>query len=200
MLIKAVSLDLQVSEHGSAQLHLGMLLKPQWEIKIFKRYSLEYIRRGEWYHQDCNKGHSWLYFLSQRELTTIYGQDNTERILQHERDDEIPHCTTETNTDCITKAEQLRTHRVASPPGQHSIIPRNIHNLMVPTVEKEPSMDVHLLQHCGLPLGSLHSCLTPQACRGICRAQPLGIWMWWRRGVEVQNVQHSDPSRLSSYQ
>lgn len=42
---------------------------------------------------------------SQDQLTTIQEQDTTERILEYRDDAEVPPCTTQTKTECITIRE-----------------------------------------------------------------------------------------------
>lgn len=55
----------------------------------------------EWCDQDGDRGHTWLYSFAQEEqLTTTYGKDTTEKILEHEDDAEASPWTTETKTNC----------------------------------------------------------------------------------------------------
>lgn len=150
--------------------------------------------RGEWHHQDCNRYHSWLYCLSQRELTTIHGQHNSERILEYGRDDEIPH---KDHDSVTTRSSYILTMlprpQACTEPSEEVSI-----GLWFLQWEKSPKWMSISPQRCGLPLGSLHSSFTPQGLQGNLQGSTTRN-LRWRRGVGAQNDQRSDPGRLRSY-
>ena len=91
-----------------------------------EKWLLRYVK-DQWCQQYGKIGHPWLYSPSQEEqLTTIQGQDTTERILEHRSKAKAPSCTTEAKTDCVTalKGEKkwLHTDHVAHPPSYCSTI------------------------------------------------------------------------------
>lgn len=145
--------------------------------------------RGEWRHQDGNLGCSWLCFPSQEEqLTSNQERDTAERILVYGGEAEVPFCSTETQTDCI--------RRVRS--GYALLLLQSIAALCR-EVSREPSVPPMGKEN---PLGTIitppyigaHFVRIPTLIshhgdfRGICGAQPLGIWLWWRRGNGLKHL------------
>lgn len=63
-------------------------------------------------YQNCNKGHSLLYFLKEEEkLKSIHGQDTTEKILEHWGEGEAPLSPLHRDQDhCIRKIGKVATH------------------------------------------------------------------------------------------
>ena len=70
------------------------------------------MRVNEWHHQDGDTDYSWLHFPSQeQQLTSIEGQDTTERILEHENEaDTLPPIPQRSRKNSIRKVEGAATH------------------------------------------------------------------------------------------
>lgn len=122
-------------------------------------------------HQDDNTGHFWLSFPTHKKRP-----DNYSRIRHVPW--ENPRMWSETKAPPTTVRDHIRREREAASYWPHHSLPQASGS---PGRKREPWGDNQPSPASWVALWKTYSDLVPQDCRANCKAQPLGIWLWWKK-------------------